>query len=438
VIKYTRSGDSHIAYRIDGEGPRDILYLGEMLISIEAFDDEPHVARFNRRLSAIGRLILFDGRGLGLSDREGAPFTPEGCIADALAALDAAGSTSVVVVAAGGGGPIALQLAADHPDRVAALVLVNSYARLIRDDDTPFGLPEELVTRFVEDNPDPDIDWSPGGVDDAALLSPSLRNDARYREWFQRSGQRAAGPGTARRWLRMTSYADARRYLPAISVPTLVLSRTGDRFVPAGCSRYLADHIQGAAFVELPGKDHSPHSGDSDALADEIEEFISGSRHGSADRALVTLLFTDIVDSTSAAAGMGDTAWRAQLDGHDAAVRTQIGRFGGREVNTTGDGFLASFESPTQAVRCAHAIVATGLPVRIGIHTGECERRGSDLAGVAVHIAARVAAAADAGEVMVSRTVCDLVSGSGMRFDSRGLHALKGVETEWELFVSAP
>jgi class 3 adenylate cyclase len=237
----------------------------------------------------------------------------------------------------------------------------------------------------------------------------------------------------------LTTGADVRHLLPEITVPTLVIARTGDRFILPRHGRYIADHIPGARYVELPGADHLPFAGDADAAADEIEEFVTGRRSGSADRILATFLFSDIVDSTRRAAEIGDAAWHAELDAHDAAVRGELARFGGREVNTTGDGFVALFDRPTSALECARAIASTaGVRVRLGVHSGECERRGDDIAGLAVHITARIAGRASAGEVLVSRTVCDLVVGSGLRFGSRGEHELKGVDRPWELFALEP
>jgi class 3 adenylate cyclase len=269
-------------------------------------------------------------------------------------------------------------------------------------------------------------------------MAPSLKNDAAFGEWWVRSSRRGASPATALALLRATALADVRELLPRVGAPTLVIHRRDNVFTPVGCGRYLGENIAGAKYVELPGADQVPWSGDGNAILDEVEEFLTGQRTGGGERVLTTVVFTDIVDSTRLAAAMGDQAWRARLENHDAIVRTELRRYGGREVNTTGDGFLAAFESPTQAVRCARAIVdAAGaqVEVRTGVHTGECERRGNDLAGLAVHIAARVAAAAGPGEVFVSRTVRDLVGGSDARFADRGEYELKGVPERWQLFA---
>jgi class 3 adenylate cyclase len=442
VTRYARSDGAHLAFATFGDGPLDILHFTSMIISIDAIDDEPHLARVRRRLSSFARVIEMDPRGIGLSDPIGGnePLTVETAARDALAVLDAAGAESVAVLAPAGAGPIAIELATMAPDRISAIVFVNAYARLLWAEDYPMGYPEELIEGFLRDNPDPDVEWSNQGDDDITLMAPSLRNDSRFIAWLQRESHRAASPAAARLYLATNILADVRPLLSGITVPTLVLHRQHNRFLPVAHGRYLAAHIPGATLIELPGADHMMFSGDADTLLDEIEEFLTGRRQGTADRVLTTVLFTDIVDSTRRVSELGDAAWRAQLDHHDAAVRGQIARFGGREVNTTGDGFVATFDSPTQAVRCGQAIVAPALalPVRVGIHTGECERRGNDLAGVAVHIAARVAGLAADAQVLVSRTVCDLVSGSALQFEDAGDHELKGVPGRWQLFAVKP
>jgi class 3 adenylate cyclase len=438
---YARSGSAHIAYSVTGEGSLHLQHLSSYTLSIDSLDEEPHVAHYFRRLASFSRLIRHDVRGVGLSDptdpAEG--LTVEGFAADALAVLDAVGVEQVVLVANAGGGLAAVELAARHPERVRALVLVNTYACIIADEDNPHGVPRAFIERFLDENIDPDVSWEIDGDDDLALIAPSLRHDHRFREWWTRASRRGASPASARAMLAMTTYGDVRDRLGAVAAPTLVVHRTDNRFIPLGLGRYLADHIPGARMVELPGADHAPWSGDPDAIVDEIEEFLTGRRTEGGERILATVVFTDIVDSTGRAAAMGDREWRSYLDTHDRIVRAELARFGGREVNTTGDGFLGAFTSPTQAVRCARAIVeaaaAAGIAVRVGAHTGECEIRGDDLAGLTVHIAARVAALAASGEVLVSRTVRDLVTGSGLRFVPRGEHQLKGVPEAWQLFA---
>ena len=440
---YARSGDAHIGYTVEGTGPLDLLYVSTFTISIDSYDEESHAAHYRRRLAAIGRLIRFDARGVGMSDPidTAHPPTVEGSARDIEAVLDACNIDRAVVVAEAGGGIGAIEFAATKPERVAALVLVNGFARLIAEVGYPFGHPRDLVERFLEQNMDPDEDWTEAGADDVALIAPSMRDDPQFRDWWVRASRRGASPASARAIIGLVSRADVRDRLPEIKAPTLVLHRSENLFVPVGLGRFVGEHIPGARFVALPGADHAPFTGDADEIVDEIEEFLTGHRTGGGERVLASVLFTDIVDSTRRAAALGDAAWRGYLDAHDAIVRAELRRYGGREINTTGDGFLAAFESPTQAVRCAHAIVTVSadrdIAVRAGVHTGECERRGDDLAGLTVHIAARVAALAAAGEVLVSRTVRDLVGGSGFRFVDRGEHELKGVPESWQIFALA-
>ena len=440
VTGYAKNRGAHIAYSIVGDGPIDVLAVSTMTVATEAFAEEPHAAAFDRRLASFCRLIRFDLRGIGVSDPIdlAVGLTLADIAGDALAVLDAVGVSRVTLLATEGGVLAAIVLAATAPERVERMVLINGFARVIQSDDYPYGHPAELVSTFVETNIDPDAEWSLDGSDDLSLIAPSLKDDAAFCDWWTRSSRRGASPATALAMLRLTSQSDVRDLLPAIACPTLVLHRRENVFTPVGCGRYLGEHIAGAKYVEVAGADHLPWAGNAEEILDEIEEFLTGARTGTGERVLATVLFTDIVDSTQQAAALGDRAWRARLENHDAIVRRELRRYGGREVNTMGDGFLATFDSPTQAARCARAIVdassAAGLEVRAGIHTGECERRGDDLAGLAVHIAARVAAAAGAGEVVVSRTVRDLIGGSAMRFVDRGEHELKGVPERWQLF----
>ncbi|MDQ1476669.1 MAG: hypothetical protein QOE62_1898 [Actinomycetota bacterium] len=437
---YAKNGGAHIAYSVSGVGPIDVLGLSAYTLATDSLAEEPHAAGYERRLASFCRLVRFDSRGIGLSDPVDvvAGITLADIARDALAVLDTIGVARATLLADDGGVPIALTLATMAPERVDRLILVNGYARMMNDDDYPHGHPPGLVMSFLETNTDPDAEWRFDGGDDRAVMAPSLKNDAAFGEWWVRASRRGASPATALALLRATALADVRKLLPRVGAPTLVIHRRDNVFTPVGCGRYLGENIAGAKYVELPGADQVPWSGDGNAILDEVEEFLTGQRTGSGERVLATVLFTDIVDSTRLAAAMGDQAWRARLENHDAIVRTELRRYGGREVNTTGDGFLAAFESPTQAVRCARAIVdAAGaqVEVRTGVHTGECERRGNDLAGLAVHIAARVAAAAGPGEVFVSRTVRDLVGGSDARFADRGEYELKGVPERWQLFA---
>jgi class 3 adenylate cyclase len=440
---YARSGGAHLAYSVQGGGAVDLLYVSGFTLSIDSLDEEPHSAHYFRRLASFSRLIRFDARGVGLSDPvdPADPPTVVSAARDLEAVLDACNLPRAVIVA-DASGLVAIEFAATRPERVVALVVVNGCARVTADVDYPYGHPRALVEQFLDQNMDPDERWSVEGDDDLALIAPSMRNDAQFRAWWARASARGASPASARAIIGMLSLSDVRDRLPEVRVPTLVIHRTDSLFVPVGLGRYLGDHIPGARYVELPGADHAPWTDGADEIIDEIEEFLTGHRSGSGERTLATVLFTDIVDSTGRAAALGDAAWRSCLDAHDSIVRSELQRYGGREVNTTGDGFLSAFDSPTQAVRCARAIVtssaANGIAVRAGAHTGECERRGNDLAGLSVHIAARVAALAASGEVLVSRTVRDLVAGSGLHFVDRGEHELRGIPDAWQLFALEP
>jgi class 3 adenylate cyclase len=437
---YAKSGDAYLGYSVRGDGPIDLVYLNNNTIATDSCEEEPHAVHFFGRLASFTRLIRYDVRGVGISDPldPARPPTIERSARDAAAVLDAVGSEHAVFAGESSGGLIAVELAATRPERISALVLVNTYARLVQADDYPIGHPTEIIETFLAQNVDPEQTWTAEGSDDVGLIAPSLRDDPAFRQWWLRASQHGAGPRSARALLTENTLADVREQLANITAPTLVLHRERNRFVPLACGQYIADHVAGAQFVALPGADHLAWAGDADALVDEIEEFVTGRRSGGGERVLTTVLFTDIVDSTRLAAALGDREWHLLLERHDAIIRRELNRHAGREVKTTGDGFLAAFDSPTQAVRGARAIVdamAAPLEIRAGIHTGECERRGNDLGGLAVHIAARVAAAAGPGEVLVSRTVRDLVGGSDARFVDRGEHELKGVPERWQLFA---
>lgn len=441
--RYARTSDGvHIAYQVLGDGPLDLVCVGYgNMVSIDAHDEEPHFARFDRRLASFSRLIRFDQRGLGLSDplSQGARVGVEQGVDDLIAVLDAVGSEPAALFAVGGRAPIALLAAAGHPDRVSSLVLVHGYARLPWADDYPSGTPQHTLDRFLDRVLDVSEQQDPDGAGDIELLAPSLARDADYREWWRRAGQRAASPASARAMLTTNFEADVRAVLPRVTAPALLLHRR-ESLYPVAFSEYLAEHLENGRLVVLPGGDHEPYAGDSDAVIDEIEEFLTGVRGESgADRVLLTVLFTDIVGSTRRATELGDRAWHDLLDRHDAMVRYEVRRFRGREVKTTGDGMLATFDGPARAMRAAVAICAEadrlGIEVRAGLHTGEVELRGDDVSGVAVHLAQRVSGLAGSGEVLVSRTVADLVTGSGIEFDDRGTHELKGFEGSWQLFA---
>ncbi len=440
-IRYARSEDVHVAYEVVGDGTRDLLVIMDGFIPIDTMDDEPRLARSMRRLGSFARLIRFDRRGIGLSDpvSPAAPPTLEQWVQDALAVLDAAGSTEAVVLGSVEAGGVGLLLAAMHPDRVSALVIVNGMARCLVDTDYPQGISVEQMHRFL-DTTNPSSDEST--PEQVAEFAPSAANDENFREWWYETGRRGASPATARALLRVAIESDVRPVLPAIRVPCLVVHFRDENFFELG--RYLADGIPGAQFVEIDGADNYWWAADNANLAlDEIEEFITGVRGGhAADRVLATVLFTDIVGSTERSSDLGDRRWRDLLDRHDAAVRRQLARFRGREIKATGDGFLATFDGPARALECAGAIRDAarqlGLDVRSGVHTGEIEIRGDDIGGIAVHIASRIASQAKPGEVWLSRTVTELVVGSGITFDDQGDHELRGVPGTWQLYAVAP
>jgi class 3 adenylate cyclase len=441
-VRYAKTSDGgHVAYQVLGDGPIDLVCVGYgNLVSIDLRDEEPHFRRFEERLGSFTRFIRFDPRGLGLSDplSSGTATSVEQAVDDVIAVLDAAGSSQAAWFAVGGSALTALLAAASHPGRVASLVLIHAYARLAWAPDYPCGTPSQYLDEFVDrvvDVREP----SHGTVDDVAMLAPSLAEDVEFREWWTRAGQRSASPRSARTVLSAMFGADVRMALPLITAPALILHRTSSMFT-VELSRYLAEHIPDARLVELPGRDHFPYAGDSQTVVEEIEEFLTGTRGGaSSDRVLTTVLFTDIVGSTERAVELGDRRWHEVLDQHDRMTREELRRFRGREVKTTGDGMLACFDGPARGIRCAAAICAgarrLGIEVRAGLHAGEVEVRGDDLGGIAVHIAQRVCALGGPSEVLASRTVVDLVTGSGIEFDDRGEHQLKGVRDPWRIFA---
>jgi pimeloyl-ACP methyl ester carboxylesterase len=440
--RYARSGDAHIAYQILGEGPPDLLYLSSGTISIDSIDDEPGFARFHRDLASFSRLIRMDLRGVGLSDPidPSVPPSLEEWVGDALAVLEAAGAERASLCGADEGALVAMLTAATHPDRTAALILLNAYPRLLRDVDYPHGIPDELLARFAQL-----VLAEEGGAGSFADLEafvPRVAADPRFRQWWQRAGNRGASPATARALAITRFQTDLRPVLPTIQVPTLVIHRKDNRAALVEHGRYLAEHIPGAQYVELPGDEHLVYVGDSDAIVAEIEEFLTGMRHVDADRVLATILFCDMVHSTDLVSELGDRRWRGLLDAYYAMIRRQLERFAGREIKTIGDGLLATFDGPARAIRCAQAIrdgsKQLSLEVRVGLHTGEVEIMGDDIGGFAVHIGERVSACAGPGEVLASRTVVDLVAGSGIAFSDRGEHELRGVPDRWQLYAVTP
>jgi class 3 adenylate cyclase len=437
VTSYAKSGDVHIAYQVTGHGPLDLVVVPGFVSHLEADWNSPLQTRFIERLSSFSRLIRFDKRGTGLSDRVPIP-TLEQRMDDVRMVMDAVGSERAALYGVSEGGPMSLLFAATYPARTTALVIYGSYARRLWAPDHPFGRTQaewdEIIQRLERE-------W--GGPVAMDVWAPSRIHDERFQEGWAAYLRLAASPGAAAAVMRMNGEIDVRHVLPVIRVPTLILHRIGDRLTSIDQARVMAHGIAGAKLVELPGLDHHPTAGDADAIVDEIEEFLTGVRHGpEADRILATVLFTDIVGATEKAAALGDRRWRVLLESHHGLVRRELGRFRGREIDTAGDGFLATFDGPARAVRCARAVSdgvrALGLEVRAGLHTGEVELLEGKVSGLAVHIGARVATTAGPGEVLVSSTVKDLVAGSGLRFRDRGLHALKGVPGEWHLYSVEP
>jgi class 3 adenylate cyclase len=408
-------------------------------MTIEAIDECPPYARFRDRLASFSRTIVLDRRGLGLSDPVGATTSPtlEDWAEDVNAVADAVSATSVALLGIAEGAFTAVFHAASNPTRVSHLVLVNATPGYMSPPFCDWGEAARFTPALRADI---EAGWHDLGLSSAeGVFAPSANGDPGFHEWLARSGPRSASPAAADALFDLLMWSDVRSVLPIVRVPTLVIHRSGNRWFTPEHGRYLADHIADARYVELPGADHVPFLGDSEAIAAEIEEFVTGVRpQPVADRVLATVLFTDIVSSTARATELGDRRWRELLERHDDAVRRQLVRFRGREIKTTGDGFLATFDGPARAVECGLAVCEAarqlGLDVRVGLHSGEVELRDDDIAGIAVHIAARVAALAEPANVWVSRTVPDLVAGSGLSFADQGEHDLKGVPGAWRLF----
>jgi class 3 adenylate cyclase/pimeloyl-ACP methyl ester carboxylesterase len=438
--RYARCGDIDIAYQVFGDGSSDLLVLPGPFVPIDSVDAEPSMYRFHRRLASFCRVIRFDQRGTGLSSRVPSMDVvgPTFWAADAIAVMDAVGCEQAAIFAPSFAAMAGIVLAADYPERVRSLLIVNGTSRMVQGPDYAIGADVKAADPFMTVAMEPDAVEQ--GFDTLRFVAPSVADDDAFRTWWDLAGNRAASPSMARALTHVIAAADVRDTLPRVSVPTLILHRQDAIFVPVTQGRYLAEHVPGALYVELPGADSLYWVGDAAPMLDEIEEFITGVRGGfDAERVLTTIVFTDIVGSTQRAAELGDLGWHDLLDNHDRIVRHQLERFRGREVNTAGDGFVVTFTSPSVAIDCADAIVDAvrplGIEVRVGIHAGEVEVRGDDVAGMAVHIGARVAALAEPSEVLVSSTVREIVTGSRRKFVERGEHELKGVPGRWRVYA---
>ncbi len=433
--RYARSGDIGIAYQAFGEGEMDLVLAFPFLSHLDLMWESPAMARFLRRLGSFARVIVFDRRGVGLSDPVAGAPTLEERMDDVRAVMDAAGSERAALLGMSEGATMCMLFAATYPERTSALVLWGAMARSTAAPDYPWAPEKEAVEEAQEELVGPM--WGQGAT--IEIFSPSMAGDPRAREFQARFERQAAIPMRVQQLFQMFLDTDVRGALSLIQAPTLVLHRRQDRAVNYRAARWLAEQIEGSRYAELEGEDHFPWVGDSDAALEAIEEFLTGVRPGPApERVLATVLFTDIVDSTRLAGELGDRRWRDLLEEHQKLVRDQLRRFEGREIKTTGDGFLAVFDGPTRAAECARAIAADmpslGIEVRAGLHTGEVELIGDDIGGIAVHVAARIAALAGPHTVLASRTVRDLTAGSGVEFDFAGSHALKGVPDEWDLY----
>jgi len=440
TTRYAKSGDYSIAYQVVGDAPLDLVYVPGFVSHVEHAWEDPDFALFLGRLASFSRLILFDKRGTGLSDRVPVQKLPtlEERMDDVRAVMDAAGSEKAALFGVSEGGPMSMLFATTYPERISALVLYGTYAKRVRGHDYPWA---PTIEEHRENLDAVQREW--GGPNQAEAWAPSVADDDRFKRWWGQYLRLGASPAAARAVLEMTLAIDVRDILPAIRVPTLILHRTGDRRIDVGGGRYIAERIPDARLVELSGIDHLPWVGDGDAIVDEVEEFLTGSRHAAEPtRVLATVLFTDMVESTNRAVQLGDARWRALISDHDRLVRDELKRFRGREIDRRGDGFLAIFDGPARAIRSALAIAERahelGIQVRAGLHTGELDITESGIAGIAVHIGARVMSLAGPDEVLVSSTVKDLVAGSGLSFAEKGTHELKGVPGAWRIFRVEP
>lgn len=432
-IEYAHTEDGvNIAYDVRGQGPFDLIWVPGFVSHLDAYAGEPGLERFFDRMGSFSRLIRFDKRGTGLSDRLGEQHLQQWAD-DMLAVMNAVGSQRGALFAISGGGPLAILFAATHPERVSHLVIYASGARYAKSDDYPWGwtAQEGYANLAALEN-----EWGKMPVDPWA---PSVKDDARAQQAFFQWQRLSASPAAARSIVSTLGETDVRHALRAISVPTLVIHNRGDQIVPVEHGRYMAEHIPGAKYVELPGNDHFPYFEHPDLILDEIEEFLTGVRPApETDRVFATVLFTDIVGSTEENVTRGDRQWGGLIELHDAAMKREVERFRGRQIKQTGDGVLATFDGPSRAIQCALSMVKEahklGIEIRVGLHSGEIEILGEDVRGLTVNIASRVTGLAKAGEVLASRTVRDIVAGSGISFQDMGTHVLKGVPEEWRIY----
>jgi pimeloyl-ACP methyl ester carboxylesterase len=431
VSRYAKSGDVHIAYQVFGDGP-DLIVAPGFVSHIEYHWDEPRFARFLNKLGRLFRVVLFDKRGTGLSDRVARQPTMDERMDDVRAVMDAVGVERAALFGISEGGSLATLFAACHPERTQSLALYGAFARFRHWIPTDEAFNQ--LTSYIDEN------WGAG--ESLPAFAPSKANDAALKEWWGKLERLGASPSAAIALMQMNREIDISGILHAVKVPALVIHRTNDTLISVDGGHELAAGIPGARLVEIPGCDHLFFLDAGDAVIAELEEFLTGSRSALVvDRVLSTVVFTDIVNSTQRAGSTGDRAWRDLLEAHDNAVRRELSRFRGKEVKTLGDGFMATFDGPARAIHCAGAIRDTlrglDVPVRIGVHTGEVELADNDVRGIAVHIASRVASLGGADDVLVSRTVKDLVAGSGIKFEDFGTHALKGIPEPWQVFRSA-